>query len=225
MKTTTLFTGPLSMFGAKAWIALCEKGVPFERVMVPFDKDDHYAPQHPEVARISPKGQVPVLVDDAVELFDSTQIFEYLEDRYPEPALWPRDVAARARARQLELRADEVFFMQVVRLFPLQDDLQSEAARAACAACARHYEAMESLLANADYLAGDYSYADIALYMAQVFAERKGAGMTAATPRLLAWRERVGARPAVRDAVGPMMRFLPAEGRPVPACLQFHLSA
>lgn len=212
------------MFGAKAWIALREKGVAFERVMVPFDKDDRYQPRHPVVARINPKGQVPVLIDDAVELFDSTQIFEYLEDRYPEPPLWPRDVTTRARARQLELLADETFFMQVVRLFPLQDDMQSEAARAACAACARHYEAMEKLLAEADHLAGDYSYADIALYMAHVFAERKGAGMTGATPRLMAWRDRVGARPAVRDAVGPMMRFLAAEGRPVPAFLQSHLA-
>ena len=222
--TTTLFTAPLSMFGAKAWIALREKGVAFERVMVPFDKDDRYQPKHPEVLRINPKGQVPVLIDDDVELFDSTQILEYLEDRYPEPPLWPRDVVMRARARQLEMLADEVFFVQVVRLFPLQDDMQSEPARAACAACARHYEAMEALLAKADHLAGDYSCADIALYMAHVFAERKGAGMTDATPRLLAWRDRIGARPAVRDAVRPMMRFLASEGRPVPAFLQSHLA-
>ena len=223
-RSTTLYTAPLSMFGAKVWIALQEKGVAFERVMVPFDKEDRYRPKHPEVMRINPKGQVPVLIDDDVELFDSTQIFEYLEDRYPEPPLWPRDVVSRARARQLEMLADEVFFMQVVRLFPLQDDMQSEAARSACAACARHYEAMEKRLADADHLAGDYSYADIALYMAHVFAERKGAGMTDATPRLVAWRDRVGARPAVRDAVGPMMRFLEAEGRPVPAFLQSHLT-
>ncbi|RYF70077.1 MAG: glutathione S-transferase family protein [Comamonadaceae bacterium] len=222
--TTTLFTAPLSMFGAKAWIALREKGVAFERVMVPFDKDDRYQPKHPEVLRINPKGQVPVLVDPHVELFDSTQILEYLEDRYPEPALWPREVAARARARQLEMLADEVFFPHVVRLFPLQDDMKSEAARAACAACAQHYEAMDVLLATSDHLAGDYSYADIGLYMAHVFAERKGAGMTAATPRLMAWRDRVGARAAVRDAVGPMMRFLASEGWPVPAFLQSHLA-
>lgn len=222
--TTTLFTGPLSMFGAKAWIALREKGIPFDAVMVPFDKGDLYRPKHPEVARINPKGQVPVLIDGAVELFDSTQIFEYLEDLQPEPPLWPREAAARARARQLEMRSDEVFFPHVVRLFPLQDDMQGDAARAACAACALFYEDMERLLADDDHLAGDFSYADIALYMAHVFADRKGAGMTGATPRLVAWRDRVGLRPAVRDAVGPMMRFLAAQGRPVPAFLQSHLA-
>ena len=111
--TTHIFSGPLSMFGAKVQIAALEKGIAFELVMVPFDRDDNYSPRHPEVLRINPKGQVPVLIDDAVELFDSTQIFEYLEDRHPQPALWPAEPAARARARQLEHRSDEVFFPPV----------------------------------------------------------------------------------------------------------------
>ena len=219
-----LFTGPLSMFGAKAEIAVREKGLSFEQVMVPFDRDDRYQPRHPEVLRINPKQQVPVLIDGAVELFDSTQIFEYLEDLKPQPALWPIGAAARAQARQLEHLADEVFFPNAVRLFGLQDAMQSAPAVAACAACARHYEAMDALLADREHLAGSYSYADIALYMAHVFADRKGAGMTDATPRLAAWRERVGQRPAVRAVVGPMMAFLASQGRPMPRFLQSHLA-
>ena len=219
-----LYSGPLSMFGAKAQIALLEKGIEFELVMVPFDRDDRYQPKHPEVLRINPiRQQVPVLCDDAVELFDSTQIFEYLEDLKPAPALWPADVAARARARLLEHQSDEIFFPQVIRLFGLQEAMQSAPAIEACAACARHYAAMDALLADADHLGGLYSFADIAFYMAQVFAERKGALMTEATPRLLAWRERVGRRDAVRQVVGAMMRFLETNGRPVPAHLQHHL--
>jgi glutathione S-transferase len=215
-----LFTGPLSMFGAKAQIAALEKGIAIEAVMVPFDRDDNYEPKHPEVLRINPKRQVPVLIDGEVEIFDSTQIFEYLEDRVPDPPLWPRGVAERARARQLEHMSDEVFFPQVIKLMGLQHDMQSEAAVAACTACARFYAQMEHRLAHADFLAGPYSFADIAFYMAQVFADRKGAGMTGDTPRLMAWRERVGARPAVREVVGPMMRFLASQGRPVPLALQ-----
>lgn len=218
-----LFTGPLSMFGAKAQIAALEKGIAIEAVMVPFDRDDNYEPKHPEVLRINPKRQVPVLIDGEVEIFDSTQIFEYLEDRVPDPPLWPRGVAERARARQLEHMSDEVFFPHVIKLMGLQHDMQGEAAVAACAACARFHVQMEHRLAHDDHLAGPYSFADIAFYMAQVFADRKGAGMTDATPRLLSWRERVGARPAVREVVGPMMRFLASEGRPVPSSLQSHL--
>ena len=218
-----LFTGPLSMFGAKAQIALIEKGLAFDCTMVPFDRDDNYEPRHPEVLRVNPKRQVPVLIDGAVELFDSTQIFEYLEDIAPHPPLWPTSVAARAEARQLELKSDEVYFPQVVRLFSLQHDMGSPAATEACAACERFHHELDRLLSDRDYLAGAYSYADIAFYMAHVFADRKGAGMTASTPRLLGWRDRVGARVAVRDVVGAMMRFLASEGRPVPAFLQQHV--
>ncbi|MDM0113244.1 glutathione S-transferase family protein [Variovorax sp. J22R133] len=218
---TTIFSGPLSLFGAKVQIAALEKGIVFELVMVPFDRDDNYVPKHPEVLRVNPKGQVPVLIDDEVELFDSTQIFEYLEDRYPSPALWPESPAARAQARQLELKADEVFFIpHVYRLFGLQNDMQSPAALAACAACARFYDEMETRLATREYLAGPYSFADIAFFMACIFADRKGAGMTDATPRLIDWRNRMRDRPAVRTVVGPMMDFLASQGRGVPAFLQ-----
>lgn len=222
--TTHIYSGPLSMFGAKVEIAAREKGVAFELVMVPFIEGDAYEPKHPEVLRVNPvKQQVPVLTDEidgGVSLFDSTQIFEYLEDRYPAPALWPEGIADRARARQLEQKSDEVFFPNVIKLFGLQDAMQSAPAVAACAACARYYDEMEGLLATRDYLAGPYGFADIAFYMACVFADRKGAGMTDATPRLLAWRTRVGERPAVRAVVDPMMQFLASQGRGVPAFLQ-----
>src|SRR6478735_3236042 len=124
----TLYSGPLSMFGAKTQIAALEKGIAFDLVMVPFDFHALYAPKHPEVLRINPKRQVPVLVHDGLELFDSTQIFEYLEDLQPEPPLWPRDVPGRARARRLELESDEVYFPFIVKLMSLQKDLQGETA-------------------------------------------------------------------------------------------------
>ena len=220
----TLYSGPLSMFGAKVQIALLEKGIAFQLRMVPFDADDGYQPKHPEVVRINPvRKQVPVLIDGDLEIFDSTQIFEYLEDLRPTPSLWPGNAADRARARLLEHRSDEIFFPNVIRLFGLQEDMQGEAAQTACAACARHYVEMDALLAGRDWLAGAYSFADIALYLAQIYAERKGAPLTGATPRLVAWRERVGARAAVRAVVGPMMRWLHAQGRPVPPYLQSHL--
>src|SRR5215813_8033118 len=121
-----LFSGPLSMFGAKAQIAAIEKGVEFELVMVPFDMQLLYEPKHPDVVRINPKRQVPVLIHGDLEIFDSTQIFEYLEDLQPDPPLWPREPTARARARGLELQSDEVYFPHVIRLMSLQDALTSE---------------------------------------------------------------------------------------------------
>jgi glutathione S-transferase len=110
LQTLTLYSGPLSMYGAKAHIAALEKGLAVNLVMVPFTDDHRYEPKHPEVLRINPKRQVPVLTHGAVEIFDSTQIFEYFEHVQPRPPLWPAEPAARARARLLELKSDEVFF-------------------------------------------------------------------------------------------------------------------
>jgi glutathione S-transferase len=75
---------------------------------------------------------------------------------------------------------------------------------------------MESLLADREFLAETYSFADIAFYMAQLFGARMGAPMTEATPRLLRWRDRLTTRPAVRSVVSPMAAFLLSRGRPVP---------
>lgn len=211
-----LYSGPLSMFGAKTEIAALEKGLAVEVVMVPFDMDRLYEPKHPDILRVNPKKQVPVLIHGGVELFDSTQIFEYFEEVQPEPPLWPRDLAGRARARLLELKSDEVFFPPIIRLMGLQDRFDDPAAIAAREASARYYLDMERELAGREHLAGSYSYADIAFYMAQLFAARMGAPMTEATPKLLAWRERLSQRPAIRQVAGTMARFLLSHQRPLP---------
>jgi glutathione S-transferase len=68
-------------------IALAEKGLAYDPIEVDWNRHDRYLPHHPDVVAISPKG------------------LEYLEDRYPAPALMPREPAARARCRLLELEA------------------------------------------------------------------------------------------------------------------------
>ena len=213
----TIYSGPLSMFGAKVEIAAREKELDFDLVMVPYDSKVGYSPKHPEVLRVNPKKQVPVLVHGAVEIFDSTQIFEYLEDIAPSRPLWPRDPAARARARGLEHRSDEVFFPAVIRLMSLQDELDTEPAVIAIDAANRYYADMNQLLDSSDWLAGSYSFADIAFYMASLFGERQGAPLTESTPRLLAWRNRMSQRLPVKVVVSAMATWLRNARRPVPA--------
>ncbi len=219
MNRLKIYSGPLSMFGAKVEIGAREKALEFDLVMVPFDFERGYTPKHPEVLRINPKHQVPVLVDGGVEIFDSTQIFEYLEDRWPEPPLWPRAIAARAAARRLELCSDEVFFPHVVRLMGLRgnpDPVDAPEWKTARAEIATHYDRMNELLRDREYMADRFSYADIAFYMAQFFAARHTVPITAEHSHLLAWRERMIARPAVRTVVTAMTGYLRGEGRPVP---------
>ena len=218
-----LYSGPLSMFGAKAEIAAHEKGLAFELVMVPFEMKTLYQPKHPEVLRINPKGQVPVLIDDGpggnLEIFDSTQIFEYFESIKPDPALWPAEPKARARARLLEHESDEVYFPPIIRLMGLQGTPDDPAAVEARAIARAFYDGMEKGIAGMDWLAGGYSYADIAFYMAQIFGDRMGAAMTDAHPKLQAWRDRMSARPAVRRVAGAMGQYLLSQGRKLPAFL------
>ena len=214
-----LFSGPLSMFGAKVQIAAHEKDLDFELIMVPFSMKEGYAPKHPEVLRINPKRQVPVLIDGELELFDSTQIFEYLEDIKSEPALWPATSAARARSRRLEHESDEVYFPHIIKLMQLWKTPDDPAAEIARAGAAAYYRKMESVLDGHEFLGGDYSFADIAFYMAQLFGARMGADMTGETPRLVQWRQRMTARPAVMKVVGPMADYLRSQRLSVPAFL------
>jgi glutathione S-transferase len=90
----------LSPYVRKVLVTLDLKGVPYEiDPIVPFFGDDRFA-------RLSPIRRIPVLIDDRVTLPDSSVICQYLEDRHPEPPLYPPDLANRAQARWLEEFAD-----------------------------------------------------------------------------------------------------------------------
>lgn len=222
MTQLQLLSGPLSMFGAKAEIAALEKRLPVTVTMVPFEMKALYEPKHAEVLRINPKRQVPVLIHADVEIFDSTQIFEYFEDLQPEPRLWPASPAERARARLLELKSDEVYFPHIIRLMGLQDAPQDPAAIAARAGAAAFYEFLETLLGDGrDWLNGpQFTYADIAFYMAQIFGERMGAPIPVSAVRLIAWRDRMGQRDSVRQVAGAMAHWLLSQNRPLPGFMQ-----
>lgn len=201
-----LYSGPISLFARKVEIALAEKGLRVEREMVPFSQATGYAPKHPAVLAANPKGQVPVLVDGDLTLFDSTVILEYLEDAYPDPPLYPDSPAARARCRLLELTADEILLVPVRALMhrsepPHPDrqvrERQQAGAAHAEAAIAKMYGELESRLADNGYFCGRFSVADIALFMTVLFALRLKGPRLDGHPGLAAWHGRVQGRPAV----------------------------
>jgi len=89
-----------SPYVRKVLVCLELKGIAYQLdPIVPFYGDD-------EFTRLSPLRRVPVLIEGDLVLCDSSVICQYLEDRTPEPALYPRDIATRARARWLEEYAD-----------------------------------------------------------------------------------------------------------------------
>jgi glutathione S-transferase len=199
-----LYSGPLSLFTAKVRIALDEKGIPYEKISVPFSRGAGYQPKHPEVLAVNPKAQVPVLVDEGLALYDSTIILEYLEDRYPTPPLYPRDVRARARCRQLEAAADEIFFPAVLDLilevFYKPDPATRDAARVAAAndRIAGVYAGLDRELAGQTHLCDAFTVADIGYFLTTNFAASLGAPPQESHRNVGAWLERVGERPSVR---------------------------
>jgi glutathione S-transferase len=201
----TLYSGPLSLFARKVEIALAEKGLPFERIMVPFSQTTGYEPKHPEVVALNPKGQVPVLSDDGLVLYDSTVILEYLDEAYPEPPLYPATPAQRAACRLDELFADEIMLAALKPLMhrtgPRPADPDRRAAQEADALIAEetlshHYETLEVRLGGRACFGESVSAADIGLFMSVLFAQRLGGPSLTGHPGLARWFAALGERPA-----------------------------
>jgi glutathione S-transferase len=209
-----LYSGPLSLFSRKVEIALYEKGLAFERIGVAFSQTKGYAPKHPDVLALNPKGQVPVLVDGDLSLYDSTVIIEYLEDAYPEPALYPMDPPERARCRLLDVFADEVMLAPLRFLMhrtePKPDDMERwEAkelkAREAEPALAGHFATLDRQLQDKDYLCGGFSAADIAVFMTVFWTRRLAGPSLRGHENLAAWYARLSTRPAFAKVVSEIL--------------------
>jgi len=201
-----LYSGPVSLFSRKVEIALHEKGLPFEQILVPFTQTKGYSPRNPDVLAINPKGQVPVLVDGDLALYDSTVILEYLEDAYPDPALYPKAAPERARCRLYDVFGDEVMLAPLRSLMhrtePKPDDLERWHAREAKAreaepVLAGHFAELDRALQDRDYLCGAFSAADISVFMAVFWTRRLGGPSLKNHEALARWYARLSARPAV----------------------------
>ena len=157
----------VSPYVRKVLVFLHEKRIPYEiDPIVPFHGDDRFS-------ALSPVRRIPVLIDDRVTLRDSSVICQYLEDRYPEPALYPRDVADRARARWLEEFADtrmgEVFIWRFFNQLVIRRFVWGEAPDEALVekTCREDIPAvldyLESLLPERGFAFGALSIADVSI--------------------------------------------------------------
>jgi glutathione S-transferase/RNA polymerase-associated protein len=94
-----LYEHPLSAYAMKVKIALNEKKVDYETA-IPDGMSMGKAGG--EFVDANPRAEVPTLVDGDFRVFDSTVILEYIEDKWPDPALLPITPAERARVRMIE---------------------------------------------------------------------------------------------------------------------------
>jgi glutathione S-transferase len=91
-----------SSWSMRPWVLLTHFGIPFEEVMARFDSFAPDSTFKATVAALSPAGKVPILVeDDGFSVWDTLAIAEYVAEKHPDKALWPRDAKLRARARSV----------------------------------------------------------------------------------------------------------------------------
>ncbi len=184
--------------GHKVSIALEEMGLPYRVHALSFDKKEQKAP---EFLRINPNGRIPAIVDrdnDDFAVFESGAILIYLAEKTGQ--LMPADVKGRSRVIQwLMFQMGGVGPMQgqanvFFRYFPekLQgaiDRYQHETRRL--------YEVLDGRLGEAEYLAGDYSIADIATYPWVRIHDWSGVAVDG-LDNLQRWIAAIEARPAVQ---------------------------
>jgi glutathione S-transferase len=179
----TLYDADRCPYCARVRIVLAEKEVPYETVVV--DLEDRPA----WIYEKNPLGKVPVLEEGDFILPESAVINEYLEERYPEPPLWPSDPAERAAGRLLIHRFDELsrpYYALRRGEESARQRLDEELGR------------LDSLLAGPPFLTGsEFGLADVA-YLPWILRAETMLGVDLdAHPALADWVERTRDRPSV----------------------------
>jgi glutathione S-transferase len=197
----TLYTIPMSQNAVRPELALLEKGVPFEKVQVDLMGGEHKQPPYGE---ITPRRQVPTLVygegDEAITLYESVAIIQFLDDMLPEPPLMPpvSEPATRAmawmRIAEFQQKLDpknifaSVTFGKQAReqLGARVDALLEELLR------------WDAYVGDGPFLCGDqFTLADIAVFPLLMHFEALGYDYATHTPSLSAYMNRCKARPSV----------------------------
>ncbi len=151
-----------SSWSLRPWILLRQFGVPFDETTVQLDRAETRA----DILRYSPAARCPVLLDGDRAIWDSLAIIEYVAEALPDRAVWPRDAAARARARSLSAEMHSGFmalrshlptnFRRTVRERSLTPEAAADIARIEQAFAS----ARQEFGGRGDFLFGDFSAAD-----------------------------------------------------------------
>lgn len=157
----------ISPYVRKVLVLLELKGLEYEiDPIVPFFGGDTFS-------RLSPLRRIPVLIDEGFVLNDSSVICQYLEDKFPSPALYPPDIADRAQARWLEEYCDtrlaDTLIWQLFNQLALKRHVFHEEADQAVVQQALEVEIpaaldyLESRLPEDGFVFGSVSIADISI--------------------------------------------------------------
>ena len=201
-----LYRAPFSTNVERVALALAHKALDVESVVISYE-------DRSPVIEVSGQPLVPVLVDGGEVIADSVRILRHLEERHPDPPLFPRD-----RARRAELDVFLEWFNEVWKVAPNaieeeleRDDPDDERVTALAARMRASLDLFEALLDGRDHLFGDFSAADCAAFPFLKFGKLRDPEddelfhrileehlrLDDGYPRLSAWIDRVNKRPRV----------------------------
>ncbi|HEY9889726.1 MAG TPA: glutathione S-transferase family protein [Candidatus Obscuribacterales bacterium] len=182
---------PLSPIARRVWLALLEKQIPFEAIVVDLK---NRANLQPEYLAINPFHHVPVVVAGDLPIVESFAILDYLEAQFPSPPLLPSAPAAIAQTKMVQM----VVANELMPKLPVFAMLEADASPDQAALDHVHtvMDFLTAQLGTADYFGGDrLSLADITAGATLPLIRRLGLDLSA-YPALTAWGDRLAARPA-----------------------------
>lgn len=179
-------------------MVLHEKGINFETYEVDLSNKSE------EFLAASPTGKVPVVVVDGDSLYESNVVNQYLDEVTGEPKLMPEDPKLRAHARIWMAIADTDFFPAVFAAsMGRQRGFSEERISEGFEKLATTLQRLEERLENRDYLAGEFSLADVAyagnLHRLRELEERGEVSLDE-YPNVATWIERVEERESYKAA-------------------------
>ena len=180
-------------------VVLAEKNLPYE--IVPIDLRAQ-AQKTPDYLKLNPYGKVPVLTDDDTVLYESCIINEYLEEKYPNPPLLPKDPGKKAKARILidygMAHFDGAYQKLRMELAKDPKEQNQQVIDNAKGDLKKLLQRLENDIGDQPYLVGDFSLVDADLIPRFTRLEGFGVLPDPSLPRLGKYLERMKARPSVK---------------------------
>jgi glutathione S-transferase len=180
-------------------IVLAEKNLQYE--IVPVDLRAHEQ-KTPDYLKLNPYGKVPVLTDDDTVLYESCIINEYLEEKYPNPPLLPKEPAKKANARILVdygmAHFDNPYQKLRMELMKDAKEQNQQVIDGAKGEIKKLLQRFESEIGDNPYLTGEFSLVDADLLPRFTRLEGFGVLPDPSLPRLGKYMERMKARPSVK---------------------------
>jgi RNA polymerase-associated protein len=199
-----LYSGTTCPFSQRCRFVLFEKGMDFEIR----DVDLYNKPE--DISIMNPYGQVPILVERDLILYESNIINEYIDERFPHPQLMPADPVQRARARLFSFNFERELFVHVQVLEKREHSKESsklmEKARAQIRD--RLTQLAPIFLKNKHMLGEEFSMLDVAIAPLLWRLDHYGIDLPKVAAPLLKYAERIFARPAYIEALTPSEKVM-----------------